>query len=193
MIGMENIGEAILDKVKAEAEGIIREAEEKAKAEIEKAKQRQEAKLLEEKNKMLEEAREEASRILAQAVIKARQEVLAVKTRVIDEIISRARKELSGFSGGEGSFLHLIKEAVDALDVDKVRIYVLPKDVSAVQKLLKEDKELVAKVVEIKEYECLGGVVAEGIDGKFRVDDTYEARLEMLLPKLLPEIGKELF
>ncbi len=39
----------------------------------------------------------------------------------------------------------------------------------------------------------LGGVIAENIDGKLRIDNTYETRLEMLLPKLLPEISKVLF
>ena len=33
----------------------------------------------------------------------------------------------------------------------------------------------------------------EDTDGKIRIDNTYDTRLEMLLPRLLPEIGKELF
>ncbi|GAI00113.1 unnamed protein product, partial [marine sediment metagenome] len=33
----------------------------------------------------------------------------------------------------------------------------------------------------------------EDIDGRTRIDNTYETRLEMLLPRLLPEISKELF
>jgi vacuolar-type H+-ATPase subunit E/Vma4 len=39
----------------------------------------------------------------------------------------------------------------------------------------------------------LGGVIAEDVEGKLRIDNTYETRLEMLLPKLLPKISKELF
>ena len=45
MKGMEKIGEAILDKVRAEAENIIKEAEGKAAKEIEQAKKQQAAKL----------------------------------------------------------------------------------------------------------------------------------------------------
>lgn len=54
---MEKIGEAILDKVRAEAENIIKEAEGKAAKEIEQAKKQQVAKLEEEKGKMLQEAK----------------------------------------------------------------------------------------------------------------------------------------
>ena len=193
MMSMEKISTAILDKVRAEAQDIIKEAEEKAGERVEKAKKQQEAKLEEEKNKLIEEAKEEATRILAQSSITARQELLLARTRIIDEIISRVKKTLSGISGDDSSFLALIEEAVDTLNVDKARIYVLPKDVSSVRKSLKGDKQLADRITEIRETDCTGGVIVEDIDGKIRIDNTYDTRLEMLLPKLLPEIGKELF
>ena len=193
MMGMEKISDAILDKVRAEAQDIIKEAEEKARERIDRAKRQQEAKLEEEKNKLLEEAKEEATRILAQSSITARQELLLAKTRIIDEIISRVKKTLSGISSDKSSPLNLIEEAINALDVDKARIYVSPKDADIVRKSLKGDKKLADRITEIREFDCTGGVIAEDIDGKIRIDNTYDTRLEMLLPKLLPEIGKELF
>jgi len=60
-------------------------------------------------------------------------------------------------------------------------------------KLVGKDKELAAKVAEIKEHSASGGVIIEDVEGRVRIDNTYETRLEMLLPRLLPEIGKELF
>ena len=192
-MGMEKISEAILDKVRAEAQDVIKEAEEKAREGIEKAKKQQEAKLEEGKNKLIEEAKEEATRILAQASISARQELLTMKTGIIDEIINRVKKELSDSSSGEISPLNLIKEAIDAIGIDKARVYVVPKDVATVQKLINEDKELASKIIEIREFDCLGGAMVEDIDGRIRIDNTYDTRLEMLLPRLLPEIGKELF
>ena len=51
MTGMKKIGEAILDKVKAEAKGIVKEAEGKAGQEIEQAKKQQIARLEEEKGR----------------------------------------------------------------------------------------------------------------------------------------------
>ncbi len=193
MKGIEKISEAILDKVRVEAQDIIKEAEGKARERVEKAKRQQEAKLEEEKGKLIEEAKEEATRILAQSSITARQELLLARTRIIDEIINRVKKTLSRISSDESSPLNLIKEAINTLDVDKARIYVSPKDVSIVRKSLKGDKKLADRITEIREFDGTGGVIAEDIDGKIRIDNTYDTRLEMLLPKLLPEIGKELF
>jgi len=193
MMSMEKISGAILDKVRVEAQDIVAEAEEKARERIDRAKRQQEAKLEEEKNKLLEKAKEEATRILAQSSITARQELLLAKTRIIDEIINSVKKTLSGISSDESSPLGLIKEAISALDIDKARIYVLPKDVSIVRKSLKGDKKLADRIKEIREFDGSGGVIVEDIDGKIRIDNTYDTRLEMLLPKLLPEIGKELF
>jgi len=193
MEGMEKIGEAILDKVRAEAENIIKEAEGKAAKEIEQAKKLQAAKLEEEKGKMLQEAKEEAARIAAQASVKARQELSKAKADVINELISRVKKELSGVSSDKSLLIGLIKEATQVLGFDKGRVYAAPKDINTVQKLLEKDRGLASKIVEVREHDCLGGVIVEDINGRTRIDNTYETRLEMLLPRLLPEIGRELF
>jgi vacuolar-type H+-ATPase subunit E/Vma4 len=190
---MEKISEAVVSKVKLDAQNIIREAEEKAQEEIEKAKRQRETRFEEEKGRMLGEAEEEAARISAQASIKARQQLSSAKADTITKIVDRARKELSQISSDERYFLNLIREAIEGLGVDKARIYVSPKDISNVKKFLKADKELSSKIVEVRESNCLGGVIAEDVEGKLRIDNTYETRLEMLLPKLLPEISEELF
>jgi len=190
---MERISEAVVGKVRVEAENIIREAGEKAQEEIERARKQREIKLEEEKHKMLEEAGEEAARIAAQASMKARQELSNAKADIIAKLIDRVKQNLSSMSREESLFPSLIREAVDGLGVDKGKIYVSPKDISSVQKFLKGDEELASRIMEVKEFDCTGGVIAEDIEGKFRIDNTYETRLEMLLPKLLPEISKELF
>ena len=193
MAGMEKIGEAILDKVKAEAADIIKDAESQAKQEIAAAKSQQGARLEEEKARVLREAGEEATRIEAQAMVQARQELSRAKAEVISQIISRAKKELEGISSDQKSLLGLIEEAFDTLGASKGKLYVAPKDMSAVRKLVDKDRGLAAKVAEIKEHSMSGGVIVEDIEGRVRIDNTYETRLEMLLPRLLPEVGKELF
>ncbi len=190
---MEKISEAVVSKVRMEAHNIIKGAEEKAKEEREKARKQREIKLEEEKRKMLDKAEEEAARIVSQASIKARQKLSVAKTDIITKIINRVKQELSEFSSNEGYALNLIREAIDGLGMDKSRIYLSPEDVSTVKEFLREDKELASKIAEIKEDHFLGGVIAEDIDGKLRIDNTYETRLEMLLPKILPELSKKLF
>ena len=190
---MEKISEAIVAKVKLDAQNIIREAEQKAQEEIEKAKRQREVRCEEERGRMLVEAEEEVARVLAQASIKARQQLSSAKADAIDKIIDGARKELPRISSDKSYFPNLIREAMEGLGVDKARIYVSPKDVSTVRTFLKADKEFSGKILEVRESNCLGGVIAEDTEGKLRIDNTYETRLEMLLPKLLPKINKELF
>jgi len=190
---MEKISEAVVDKVKAEGQGFIDEAEKEAQGEIDKAKKQREVKLEEKKRKMLAEAQEEAARIIAQGSIKGRQKLSSTKADIIDKIIERVKKTLSESASDKNHLVSLIKEAMTGLGTDKGRIYVSPKDIDAVQALLKGNKELSGKIEEVKEFDCMGGVIAEDIEGKFRIDNTYETRLEMLLPKLLPEMNKELF
>jgi len=190
---MERISEAVVSKVKLDAQNIIREAEEKAQGEIEKAKRQRDARFEDERNRMLGEAKEEAARILAQASIKARQQLSSAKADAIAKIVDGAQNKLPQISSDERYFLNLVREAIEGLGVDKARIYVSPKDVSNVKKFLKADKELSSKIVEVRESNCLGGVIAEDIEGGLRIDNTYETRLDMLLPMLLPEISEELF
>jgi vacuolar-type H+-ATPase subunit E/Vma4 len=193
MKGMEKISEAILDKVKVDAQQIIKEAEEKALQDIEKAEKQLETKFEEEKRKAIEGAEREAAIILAQATIKARQELSRTKADIVDKIVSAVNTTLRSISSDESLLLSLIKEVVDELGGDKARIYVSPKDMSTVQGFLERDKELASRIMEIKEFDCTGGVIAESIDGKFSLDNTYDTRLEMLLPKILPEIHRGLF
>lgn len=193
MKGMEKISEAILDKVKVDAQQIIKEAEEKALQDIEKAEKQLETKFEEEKRKAIEGAEREAAIILAQATIKARQELSRTKADIVDKIVSAVNTTLRSISSDESLLLSLIKEVVDELGGDKARIYVSPKDISTVQGFLERDKELASRIMEIKEFDCTGGVIAESIDGKFSLDNTYDTRLEMLLPKILPEIRRGLF
>ena len=192
MDGMEKIREAILDRVKGDAQNLIKEAEEKARQEIERAEKGKERRFEGEKHKMLREAEGEAARISAQASIKARQELLNAKASVIDEIVSRVKDAVSRTSNDEG-LLNLTSEAISALGVDKVRVYVSTKDMATAQRILKGDKELAGRIAELKGFDCAGGVVAESMDGKVRIDNTHDSRLENLLTKTLPDISKELF
>ncbi len=193
MAGMDKISEAIMDKVRAEAESLIKEAGSKAEETIARARKQQEARLLEEKGRMIEESREEAARIMARAAMGARQETLAAKTAVVNEIIGRAKKELAALSGSEKVLISLAKEGIGILGADRVRIYVSARDTTPMQRLVQQDKELARVVSEVRGQDFLGGVIVEAMDGKNRIDNTFETRLEMLLPRVLPEIEKELF
>ena len=192
-MSMEKVSEAILDKVKAEARDIIKDAEQKAQERLDRAREQYQAKFEEEKRKIVEGSEGEAARIQAQASISAREEMLSVKNEVIGEVVKKVKKALSDIEGGEKLSLSLIREALDATGAEKARVYVSKKDIDGLQKLIKADKELSGKITEINEYKCEGGAVVEDIEGGISIDNTFETRLETLMPRVLPEISKELF
>lgn len=188
------IRKAILDKAKEEADKIVSDAEIKAREVIEKAKEQKELKFEEEKRKILSEAHREASRILARVSLRTRQEILKEKDIVINEIITMAKDELSQGVKGKELFDHLIEEAFDALKTeDKVSLFVSPKDLSIVREVIEENSKLKEKITEVKEIDCMGGILMEVANGMVSIDNTFDTRLEMLMPKILPGIGKKLF
>jgi vacuolar-type H+-ATPase subunit E/Vma4 len=178
--------------VRVEAEGIIKDAQAKAGEVVREATKQREARRLVERDRLMKKAGEEANRILAQASVKSRQELLAAKTRVINEIVEKARQALLEVVD-DIDLMPIIQESISALGTEKVRIYATPQYVASLSKNLKKDRDLAGRVVEVKQLATGGGIIAEDIEGKTRIDNTYQTRLEMLLPKLLPEISRELF
>ena len=188
------IRKAILDKAKEEADKISSDAEIKAREVIEKAEEQKELRFEEEKKKAISEAYRDASKILSQASLKYRQVRLKEKDAVINEIIKRVKDELSQDVKNKELFVRLIKEAFDALKTDdKVILLVSPKDLDIVREVIEKNSKLKEKITEVSEIDCMGGILMEAANGRVSIDNTFDTRLEMLMPKILPEIGKKLF
>jgi vacuolar-type H+-ATPase subunit E/Vma4 len=190
----DKIRKAVFDKAKEDADKILSNAEIKAREIIEKAEEQKVLRFAEEKKKAISEAYREASKILAQASLKYRQVKFKEKDAVINEIIKRTKDELSKDINDKGLFVHLIQEAIDALETeDKVRLFVSPKDLNIVREVIEENSSLKEKITEVNEIDCMGGILMEAINGMVSINNTFDTRLEMLMPKILPEIGKKLF
>jgi V/A-type H+-transporting ATPase subunit E len=191
-MGISNLSDAIQDKVQTEASKIIREAEGRAQTRVQKAKEQRQARYEAEATRLVTEASAEASRIRAQASIKASQEMLAARIELVDDIIKKVKEKIAGLPGDEKTLAGLVREGVDILGIASAKVYVANKDVAAMKRLLQNDPDLAGLVTEVNGIDCLGGVIVEDVEGKDRVDNTFDSRLEMLLPSLLPQIGKEL-
>jgi vacuolar-type H+-ATPase subunit E/Vma4 len=193
-MGADNLRDAILSKVKAEADQIRADAEAKARQLIENAKRQRKAILEEKKKEMMSQAHREAMKILAQASMTARQEILRGKEDIVNEILERVKHELQHHSSDKESLAHLIEETIGAFEMKtKVKLFATSKDLGIVQEILREDGPLRERVIEVREMNGLGGVSAEDEEGMARVDNTFDTRLETLMTKILPKIGKELF
>ncbi len=191
---MQNISEAVVDRVREEARAIVSEAEEEANEEREKAKAQRDARLEAEKKRLLSAAREEAARITAQNAMQARQKVANAKAAVLDEVVQKARADLKKAATKRESLACLINDAIAGIgDSDKVILSVAEKDLKMAEEIVKADRKLSAAVAEVKACGCEGGVILENEDKTISVDNTYTTRLNMLLPRILPEISKKLF
>lgn len=191
--GLEGLRDAVMERAREEADRILRGAEEEARAEVERAKEAkdEEAEVL--RKRLLKEAEVEAARIMARARIRAKNIVLEAKNKVIEEVIESAKRSLSSHSlGREMSLAHLLRESARSLSGSRLRVMVSKADLEIVRRLIQGDEELSKRVEEVAEVECSGGVVVEEVDGGARIDNTYEARLAMLISRLLPMIGKKL-
>lgn len=192
-MAMQKITEAILEKVRLEAQQITKDAEVRAQELLDASAKQHEQRFEEEKNLLLSEAEREAARIFARSAIEARQELSVAKAKVVGDIIEKVKKSLSGISIDDASFTKLIKNSLKEFGEGEVVVYVAAKDISPVLRIVAGDKDLAATVQDVQPYNCLGGVLVEGTGGKNRIDNTYDTRLEKLMPQILPEINKEFF
>ena len=190
---MENVGQAVIDKVNIEAQNIIDNAKEKANLEIENANRELQLKLDKTKKRKLQEAEEESARIISRASIEVRQNLVTVKAKVVSIIIDRVKTKLAQTSMNKKAFISLVTEAADAIKVNKARIYVPRGDVEKIKEYIKTEIDLSNLIIEFLEGDFVGGFILEDTDGKLRIDNTYATRMEMLLPRMMPEINRELF
>lgn len=191
---MQRISEAVVDKVREEAQHLVSEAEEEAKKELGKAQSLRAARLEAERKRLLAEAGEEAARVTAQNAMSARQKTASAKSAVLDEIVRKARETLQKSTTTREQLAQLLRDAIAGLGTaDKVFVSVAKKDLDMAREIVKGDKALASRVLEVSVINAEGGVMVENESRSLGVDNTYFTRLQMLLPRVLPEISKELF
>lgn len=123
MAGLENILNKIIEDAKTKADEIIAEAEDKKNTIVEKRKD--DAKFLADKiNEISKREREDIlKRAKSRAELKARDDVLAEKHRVIDRVLEKAIVELENLS--EKDFVKFVKNNVEGVE-DKNSILDVP-------------------------------------------------------------------
>jgi vacuolar-type H+-ATPase subunit E/Vma4 len=191
---MQKISEAVVDKVREEAQSIVSEAEEEAKKELDKAKSQRNARIEAEKRRLLNEAHGEAARVSAQNAMLAHRKVATAKAEVLESIVAKSREKIGKAPVTRESLAYLITDAIPGLgNAGKVTVAVSKRDLGLAKDIVKSDKQLSEKVLDVVSCDCDGGAIIESESNTLSVDNTYTTRLEMLLPRILPEISRELF
>ncbi|MHC1586852.1 MAG: V-type ATP synthase subunit E [Candidatus Hecatellaceae archaeon] len=190
------LGEEIIEEAKAEAQRRIAKAEEEAR-------------------KVLEEARAEVERLVEEAKAKAREEaelaerqklsevrrrnalrILEEKNRLIREAFQQAYEKLKNlkFESYANSLAKLLEVSIPAMGSDTVEIWLNKRDLDRQSRLLKNLKISEVKVsVAKKPVDTIGGFILTSPDGKIKLDQTFEARLQAAERRIKKEIAKILF
>ncbi len=208
--GVRKIIEEIEKSTEKKVSELLSEAKEKVGAVLDDARK----KASDEESAILargeQEARRESQRILAEARIKARREQVKAQEEVVQKSFDTARKTLLKMADEKKAagieyrdvLERLIRESTVSSGIQSLEVLVNPRD----QGLVSQDvlsriaaqagKELgmtMSLRVSDEPLACMGGVVVRSADGKVRVENTFESRIERFREAIRTQVAKELF
>ncbi|KAJ3087461.1 V-ATPase V1 sector subunit E [Quaeritorhiza haematococci] len=152
----------------------------------------------------------EVQRKIAQSnhINKSRLKVLQARQQILNDLAQEARSRLKGITSDPSKYQPLLQDlilqALFQLMESDVKLHCRKSDLEIVRKAAAEaaaayDKEVKQKVkITIDEANPLpetsaGGVVLSVMEGRIRTANTLEARLELLMEHMLPDIRILLF
>ncbi|MCD6428893.1 MAG: hypothetical protein J7L12_04705 [Desulfurococcales archaeon] len=197
-MGLEELRKSILEKAERKASKIIEDAKEKAKKIIEEAREEYYRRLSKERERALRKLKEEENRKYISKVMELNLELVNLKNRILNEVVSELRRRLMTLSGDlrKESLRKLLKEALDTgiFGSRRVVVKVIPEDIELIKDVIREEglEDRVASISVIGS-EFLGGVIVESEDGSIALDNTYATRLDKVMPKLVEKLNKEVF
>ena len=186
----------ILSESKQKADAVLSTAREKAEAEAGAIISRGE-----------QEARRESQRILAEARIKARREKVKAQEEVVNLAFISARESMQKMAEGKGEDYKkvletLIKESVLSSGSESLEVLFDSRDKGLVaddslNKIAQEAGPDLGMTISLsasaEALTCLGGIVVKSADGKVRIDNTFEARIDRFRDNIRTLVAKELF
>ncbi len=191
-MSIEDILQALDDQCRQECQEIFGRAEADAKKILEKAEEEAEAIRQARLAKVKAEARSETTSMLYSARLKSKNEIIAAKELIVEKALAAAEERLGGLSSRpdypailEG----LIREGMARIG-GKVVVHIDPageKAADAVMKRSKLDYELRTDI------RTAGGAVVSDADGRVRIINTAEERLNRAREKLRMHVSEILF
>jgi V/A-type H+-transporting ATPase subunit E len=185
----------ILAKARDKADGILAEAREQAAEQERSILARGE-----------QEARRESQRILAEARIQARRARVKAQEDSVKQAFSQAMQALQALADGGPSYPDVLKrlivESIAATDNAELEVLARQAD----HALLKpeflsaaaaEAGSVTGRTIRLtpapETVAAAGGAVVRSLDGRVRVDNTFEARTTRFMDAIRTRVAKELF
>lgn len=192
--------ELIIQEIHREAEQKIQYILNEAREEAEKIKEEARKRAEDQAEWILRKARTQAEiekqRLVANAKLEVRKKRLVVQEELVKEVLSALRERLSSLPDDEyfETLGRLAREGVEELGLKEVVVTSNERTINLLSERLEEFKEKVGVEVVLGEpIETIGGLVVSDPEGKVRVDNTFEARMERMENELRAEIARALF
>jgi V/A-type H+-transporting ATPase subunit E len=191
-MSLDTVVEDIRDEARRRAEEIRAAADERsdeiigaAQADAEEIRAEVEA----ETDDLIDQEHEQR---LSSAKLEAKQERLAARRDILEDVREAAAEGVASLSGDEREALtrELLEAAAEEFDADdEIRVYGRADDEELISGLLTDfDGYEYAG-----EYDCLGGVVVESQASRVRVNNTFDSILETVWEDRLQDITSRLF
>ncbi len=201
--GLEKLVDSIIEESRIKADEIRKQGH----GECEQTLAKEKTEAVREADQISRQARAEAeaarNRLVSQAKQKARLEYLAAKNQLVRNVLNEVRGDLIRFVQNEhayrGFLVKVIAQSIETIPSETVRVFLSDKDIRRFDptSLIREACETVRTNKKVgpgdTAIDTLGGAVLTSEDGRIRADCTFEARLELMEPRLLTEISKTLF
>ncbi len=183
----------IMEKAKVEAAGIIERAERVATLDVSRARDNAKRKLASAKALLDEQFKAKHEAVRAELTINERRLIMERQEKAIDTVFAEALRNISQNNDerqrGE-MLLKMLKESIDVLGVEQVRVKLNPTDRALAEKEnLFTEIDTVTVIVEEETINVSGGLLVSDTTGRIVHDNTFEARLERQRGELRAKIA----
>jgi len=191
-MSLDTVVEDVREEAKERAAEIRADADERAEDIVAEAEDDAETIREERATDADREIEREREQALSSAKLEAKQERLAARRDVLEELREDAEAEIAGLDGDTRE--ELTRALIDAAatefsGADEVAVYGRAGDQDLIESILADyDGFSYAG-----EYDCLGGVVVESESSRIRVNNTFDSVLEDVWEDNLRDVSQRLF
>ncbi len=174
----------IYDKVNEEKEEKLEafsyDAEKKINVEREKIEELRKSL----QREIVKKANVKANEIVAKERLNKQREMLFLKDKLIQDALENVREKLVGFVCSEGYrsyFVDTLKKTFQGIDKGSYYIILLKRDCEKFQseiKVIQSEYCLGNIEIRISEEDFIGGVILKDFEGKFKIDNSIDSKLQ---------------
>ena len=190
----------VLDRAKETAAATIARAHKRADETLRQAEERsrkREQELVRVGMVSVEQARRQ---IISQARLRLKEDLLATKTKILDQVVSQIRDHLAKMQSEDGKayldiLVKLLEGTLATEKVNHVVVYLSELDAKRYEKKLPSAlaSKLNLSKVEIRTSKISGGVIVEYPDEHVQIDTSFDELLREAIPAIASIVEKEIF